>query len=51
MGSYRGSPFVTGHSGYDSYENDAFGLKTEIFDKDENIWNSATDYPFSIGNR
>ena len=45
LGSYRNSPFVTGH---DSSTN---GLKTEILDHDAGQWNDAEDYPFSIGDR
>ena len=45
MGSYRNSPFVTGH--YSSIN----GLKTEILDYDAGQWNDAQDYPFSNTNR
>ena len=41
LGSYRNSPFVTGHcSGID-------GKKTEILDYEARQWNQADDYPFS----
>ena len=45
LGSYRNSPFVTGH---DSATN---GLKTEILDYDAGQWNEEVDYPFSNGDR
>ena len=45
LGSYKGSPFVTGSS---STTN---GLKTEILDYDAGEWNGAADYPFSTENR
>ena len=45
LGSYRNSPFVTGH--YSSTN----GLKTEILDYDSQEWEHLADYPFSTGNR
>merc|ERR1711990_267087 len=45
LGSYRNSPFVTGHY---SLPN---GLKTEILDYDSQKWEQLADYPFSTGNR
>ena len=45
LGSYRNSPFVTGH-----YSNDN-GLKTEILDYEAAKWHQEADYPFSYGNR
>ena len=41
LGSYRNSPFVTGH---DSATN---GLKTEILNYGSGGWEQASDYPFS----
>ena len=45
LGSYRNSPFVTGH--YD-YTN---GFKTEILDYEAGEWTQKADYPFSNGDR
>ena len=45
LGSYKNSPFVTGH---DSSTN---GLKTEIFDFEAKEWSQLADYPFSNGDR
>ena len=45
LGSYRNSPFVTGHN---SYTN---GLKTEILDYEAGEWKQTADYPFSNGDR
>ena len=45
LGSYRNSPFVTGH--YSSTN----GLKTEILDYDSQKWEQLADYPFSNGDR
>ena len=45
LGSYKNSPFVTGH---DSGSN---GLKTEILNLGSGEWEQAGDYPFSNGNR
>ena len=45
LGSYRNSPFVTGH--YSSTN----GLKTEILDYDAGQWNEAVEYPYSNGDR
>ena len=45
LGSYRNSPFVTGHS------SSVNGLKTEILDYEAGEWKQAADYPFSNGNR
>ena len=45
LGSYRNSPFVTGHG---SSEN---GLKTEILNYGSGEWEQAGDYPFSSGDR
>ena len=45
LGSYRNSPFVTGH-----YSNDN-GLKTEILDYEAGEWKGAVDYPFSNKDR
>ena len=42
LGSYRNSPFVTGHSS---------GLNTEILDYEAGQWKQAADYPFSNGDR
>ena len=44
LGSYKGSPFVTGSS---STTN---GIKTEILDYGAGEWNGAADYPFSTEN-
>ena len=41
LGSYRNSPFVTGHN---SATN---GLKTEILNYESKEWEQAGDYPFS----
>ena len=43
LGSYRNSPFVTGH-----YSTN--GLKTEILNYGSEEWVQADDYPFSNGN-
>ena len=45
LGSYRNSPFVTGHL------SSTNGLKTEILDYDSQKWEQLADYPFSTGNR
>ena len=45
LGSYRNSPFVTGH---DSSTN---GLTTEILDYEQGEWEQESDYPFSNNNR
>ena len=45
LGSYRNSPFVTGH--YSSTN----GLKTEILDYNSQKWEQLADYPFSNGDR
>ena len=45
LGSYRNSPFVTGH--YSSKN----GLKTEILNYGSGVWEQAGDYPFSNGNK
>ena len=47
LGSYRNSPFVTGHH----TKNKLNGLKTEILAYEAGEWNQALDYPFSNGNR
>ena len=44
LGSYRNSPFVTGH--YDTN-----GLNTEILDYAAGEWKQEADYPFSNGDR
>ena len=44
LGSYRNSPFVTGHN---TYYGD--GLKTEIFNYGLREWIEADDHPFSNG--
>ena len=43
LGSYRNSPFVTGH------DSDTNGLKTEILDYEAGEWKQVADYPFSKG--
>ena len=43
LGSYKNSPFVTGHN---SATN---GLKTEILNLGSGEWEQAGDYPFSNG--
>ena len=45
LGSYKGSPFVTGHA---STTN---GVKTEILDYLSGQWQRAASYPFSNENR
>ena len=45
LGSYRDSPFVTGHFSFTE------GLKTEILDYESGEWKQAVDYPFSNGDR
>ena len=45
LGSYRNSPFVTGH------HSSTNGLKTEILNYGSKEWEQAGDYPFSNGNR
>ena len=45
LGSYRGSPFVTGSN------NTADGLKTEILNKQFLEWVQEADYPFSDSDR
>ena len=45
LGSYRKSPFVTGH------HSSTNGLKTEILNFEAGYWYQADDYPFSNGNR
>ena len=45
LGSYKGSPFVTGSM------DPPYGVKTEILDYDAGQWKSAADYPFSDQNR
>ena len=46
LGSYRNSPFVTGHMLYTfSLNKDA--LKTEILDYKAKNWTEAKDYPFA----
>ena len=42
LGSYRKSPFVTGHN---SASNDNAGLKTEILNYESQEWEEADDYP------
>jgi len=44
LGSYRKSPFVTGHG------SSTNGLKTEILNYKAGYWYQADDYPFSDGN-
>ena len=44
LGSYRNSPFVTGHNTYYGH-----GLKTEILNYSLGEWIEADDYPFSNG--
>ena len=49
LGSYRGSPFVTGTKRVDQFD---WGLKTEIFHSESTRkWIQVADYPFSNGNR
>ena len=45
LGSYRNSPFVTGHG------SSTNGLKTEMLDYDSEKWEQLADYPFSTGDR
>ena len=45
LGSYRNSPFVTGH------HSSTNGLKTEILNYEPEEWEQAGDYPFSNGDR
>ena len=45
LGSYRNSPFVTGHG------SSTNGLKTEILNYKSGTWEEAAGYPFSNGNR
>ena len=45
LGSYRNSPFVTGHN------SETNGLKTEILNYGLGDWEQAVDYPFSNGDR
>ena len=45
LGSYKGSPFVTGHA------DSTNGVKTEILDYLSGQWNRAASYPFSNENR
>ena len=45
LGSYRNSPFVTGH--YSAIN----GLKTEILNYALGEWELTLDYPFSNNNR
>ena len=56
LGSYRNSPFVTGHhstrfsSKLHGLET-GNGLKTEILDYEAGEWEQADDYPYSTGDR
>ena len=45
LGSYKGSPFITGSM------DPPYGIKTEILDYDAGQWKTAADYPFSDQNR
>ena len=45
LGSYRNSPFVTGHG------SSTNGLKTEILNYKSGTWEEGSEYPFSNGNR
>ena len=45
LGSYRNSPFVTGHA------SSTNGLKTELLDYESGEWEITVDYPFSNGDR
>ena len=45
LGSYRNSPFVTGHG------SSTNGFKTEILNYKSGNWEEGTEYPFSNGNR
>lgn len=45
LGSYQGSPFVTGQ------DSSTDGLKTEILSYEEGEWDQAPDYPFSNNDR
>ena len=45
LGSYKGSPFVTGHA------DSTNGVKTEILDYLSGQWQRAASYPFSNENR
>ena len=45
LGSYRNSPFVTGHG------SSTNGLKTEILNYKSGTWEEGIEYPFSNGNR
>ena len=51
LGSYRQSPFITGH--YSMSSPSTYGLKTEIliYRAEKSSWIQAADYPFSNGNR
>ena len=52
LGSYRKSPFITGHFSMNSPPTN--GLKTEILiyrAEKSSSWIQAADYPFSNGNR
>ena len=50
LGSYRDSPFVTGHYHVTgaTWEN---GLSTEILNYESGVWENAADYPFSNRDR
>ena len=54
LGSYRKSPFVTGHEawsdGYPDSTNSTNSVKTEILDYSLGRWEQVADYPFSDGN-
>ena len=47
LGSYKNSPFITGHAPSNPFTTSNEGLKTEILDYEDNKWISAKDYPFS----
>ena len=55
LGSYRNSPFVTGHhspTGSNRLVGTPLnGLETEILDYEAGKWEQADDYPYSAGDR
>ena len=48
LGSYRNSPFVTGHH---HVSVGVSGFKTEILNYSTNTWVEEDDYPFSHGSK